>query len=675
MRWGKRAVAVIVAVSAVRFVACVGSDPSSGAGAAAPDAGGTNAPEDSSVDAAAAPAARLELSDLSLEFGLVDVGATLRKSLVVTNRSPDVRTVTTTFRGSSEFRVSNDGCTNVALAPDAKCPLELELLPTSHGAKTATLDFSIEGTLVAKATARGAGRDTVTVDVSVGGPVGTGGSVAGGAIDCGATCSTTIERGATTPELVLTALPDSSSVFGAWTGACSGVTSATCAVPLDAAASGALVEVGVVFALRKQLSFTLEGGADTSLEVTSTPPGVTCTGGACSTSGLFAAGTSVTLNAASKGAQPDVFRFVGCPDADKTKCTVVMDADRSVRLVATHYNIAFVSSERYTGALGGLDGADQICRDLAASKDLPGNFRAWLSTSTVNAPDRLPAGGLVRVDGAVLATEKSKVAKRMLHPLWLDEGGVKHIEDLTGEKVWTGTNEDGQVAAAHCDGWTNVASSGHTGVTQGATDAWTSYFAVSCAESHRLYCFADDLATVVSLPPLGAKRAVFVSKGTVVASAGTGPMDALCMTEAGSVGLAGNFVALVAENASTPAANRVSASGAPWARVDGVSIAPSASEFLSQGFEVTIDLHADNTIANTEVFTGYRLAAYTPRTLAEQPQLALDGTCAGWMSGASGTYAGVAQTAYAGYRSTGAYFGTGGDPACDQPKRIYCIQQ
>jgi hypothetical protein len=43
---------------------------------------------------------------------------------------------------------------------------------------------------------------------------------------------------------------------------------------------------------------------------------------------------------------------------------------------------AFVSGTKFTGALGGLIGADQQCAALAGAAGLSGTYRAWLSDDT-----------------------------------------------------------------------------------------------------------------------------------------------------------------------------------------------------------------------------------------------------------------------------------------------------
>jgi cysteine-rich repeat protein len=50
--------------------------------------------------------------------------------------------------------------------------------------------------------------------------------------------------------------------------------------------------------------------------------------------------------------------------------------------------IVFVTSEIYTGNLGGLAGADAKCQSLADAAGLPGNYMAWLSTGASSPSTR-----------------------------------------------------------------------------------------------------------------------------------------------------------------------------------------------------------------------------------------------------------------------------------------------
>ena len=111
------------------------------------------------------------------------------------------------------------------------------------------------------------------------------GSVAGGAIDCGATCSASLESGAV---VTLTALPEVGSVFAGWSGACTG--SATCTVTMSAAQT-----VTATFQPIIAENYTLtivKTGTGTGTVVGS---GISC-GATCTAS--YPAGAVVTLTAA-----------------------------------------------------------------------------------------------------------------------------------------------------------------------------------------------------------------------------------------------------------------------------------------------------------------------------------------------------------------------------------------
>ena len=55
-------------------------------------------------------------------------------------------------------------------------------------------------------------------------------------------------------------------------------------------------------------------------------------------------------------------------------------------LIAQQFKLVFLTSSRHTGALGGVAGADTICRGLAADAGLPGLYRAWIATDTTDDP-------------------------------------------------------------------------------------------------------------------------------------------------------------------------------------------------------------------------------------------------------------------------------------------------
>jgi hypothetical protein len=110
------------------------------------------------------------------------------------------------------------------------------------------------------------------------------GTVSGGTIDCGATCSMQVDAGSA---LTLTAVPAAGSVFEGWSGACSGI--AGCAIA--SVDSDLTVSARFVPATTRYLLTVNRTGRGT---VTSAPKGINC-GNKCEST--FAVASQVTLTA------------------------------------------------------------------------------------------------------------------------------------------------------------------------------------------------------------------------------------------------------------------------------------------------------------------------------------------------------------------------------------------
>ncbi len=148
----------------------------------------------------------------------------------------------------------------------------------------------------------------------------------------------------------------------------------------------------------------------------------------------------------------------------------------------------FLSSASYNGNLGGLAGADSKCASLAAAAELGGAWKAWLSTSTTNAKDRIPDAEYRLVDGTtVIANNKAD----------LTDGTIRNYinkdeKSVTGNSlVWTGTLSGGTVAGLTCSDWSSNAVSqyGVVGSSEIRSAAWTLSASTWCGPSYRLYCF------------------------------------------------------------------------------------------------------------------------------------------------------------------------------------------
>ena len=161
----------------------------------------------------------------------------------------------------------------------------------------------------------------------------------------------------------------------------------------------------------------------------------------------------------------------------------------------------FVTSGEYSGDLraagagtDGLDGADRICNSVAQGSGLPGSYTAWLSTSTVDAIDRIAdVGPWYQVPSSETPIKtfnnKSGLAGTPLIEIQYHENGGRVWGTET--TVWTGTATGGRKTASTCRNFTSQDSSepGLLGRTT-STIGWTSGpGAASCQFSHHLYCF------------------------------------------------------------------------------------------------------------------------------------------------------------------------------------------
>lgn len=158
----------------------------------------------------------------------------------------------------------------------------------------------------------------------------------------------------------------------------------------------------------------------------------------------------------------------------------------------------FVTSETYTGDLGGLIGADNKCRVLArdAGLGLDGKWRAWLSDSAKDAKDRILdlGNGYELIDGTKIADDLEDLTDGSLrNAINLNESGVVITIDRA---VWTGTNEDGSKHSLYkCNDWTSSEISisaedvGRSGNLASKSSSWTSIVDHFCDKELRLYCF------------------------------------------------------------------------------------------------------------------------------------------------------------------------------------------
>ena len=148
----------------------------------------------------------------------------------------------------------------------------------------------------------------------------------------------------------------------------------------------------------------------------------------------------------------------------------------------------FVTNTVQNANFGGLDGADQLCATQAADAGLEGNFKAWLSTRSLSASDRLTHadGPYVLVDGTLLADDWDDLVDGFIAaPINLDASGAARTGDTWTGTLATGASYANDDCAAFASGSDGFALCGST-ATIGA--GWTQSATPDCSTELRLYC-------------------------------------------------------------------------------------------------------------------------------------------------------------------------------------------
>jgi hypothetical protein len=153
----------------------------------------------------------------------------------------------------------------------------------------------------------------------------------------------------------------------------------------------------------------------------------------------------------------------------------------------------------------GLAGADAFCKELATAVSAELGMKTWhayLSTSTVNARDRIGQGPWRNAKGVIIANNLQQLhdqgAMGTLNTTWpIGAGSLTVILDEKGEQVpvggaagnrhdiLTGTNMTGMVDGMNtCSNWTSMTGMGTNGHSNrdggGRPPSWTSAHQVGC---------------------------------------------------------------------------------------------------------------------------------------------------------------------------------------------------
>lgn len=185
-----------------------------------------------------------------------------------------------------------------------------------------------------------------------------------------------------------------------------------------------------------------------------------------------------------------------CFEPGASEVTPISWSPAALAFVTSPYGNGNLSSWPSAGGASGIAAGDAICRNLAEAAHLPApeSFVAWLSTTTIDAADRLTLAGVAyrRVDGFRIATSKAALlANGPALSLHVDETG-SYIAAIPS--TLTGTDEAGEEAASHCLNWSSGEASegGWRGFASlDSNGQWTDHSAVTCNQNGRFYCFSN----------------------------------------------------------------------------------------------------------------------------------------------------------------------------------------
>jgi hypothetical protein len=157
----------------------------------------------------------------------------------------------------------------------------------------------------------------------------------------------------------------------------------------------------------------------------------------------------------------------------------------------------FITSQRFTAALGGLEGADAICQALADAAPLArgGRYRAWLSVPGSSPSTRFSytdqTGPYQLVTGQRIATNWATLTDGGIEtPINRDELG-NPIGDRS-PFVWTKTQTDGTFwpLLSTCGDWESTSDTTAGGDARLASAFWSQGFQdLPCSSQFGLYCF------------------------------------------------------------------------------------------------------------------------------------------------------------------------------------------
>jgi hypothetical protein len=188
------------------------------------------------------------------------------------------------------------------------------------------------------------------------------------------------------------------------------------------------------------------------------------------------------------GGQGDGGIEVSVPDAS---------ADPDASLVRNHpvcalgqCKLVFVTSRSYGAAAGSAVSFDRICQQVADSRNLAGEYKAWVSDTASTVSRRMTQATVPYrlLDGSTIAKDwPTLTSGTLLHAINVREDATTLS---SGVEVWTGTLAGGNLASFYCNNWTTTQGSGMVGSSDATSEVWTYAHQQYCSTpTVHLYCF------------------------------------------------------------------------------------------------------------------------------------------------------------------------------------------
>jgi hypothetical protein len=333
-------------------------------------------------------------------------------------------------------------------------------------------------------------------------------------------------------------------------------------------------------------------------------------------SGLDASALDAALDASRVATDLDA-------DLDASLDALPLDASLDAASESLRPNRAFVTEGRYSGALGGVLGADAVCNAEARAAGLTGDFVAMIRATDRPSAAMLLEGsrGWVLPDGAWVADLPGQVADgSFFRPIHTTARGARVDGRDGGFRVWTGDN------GATCDDWTSEAALGD----QHWIPQWRrlSDGELPCSGTYRLFCFERGHVVAATRPPISGPR-IFVTRALWTPNAmGLASADALCASEATMAGLGPSRALLpTTTEAALDRTGRRS-----YQRVDGFPIGIPGSELTQEGY-VVLDATGAPPIDTIGLWTGGAPDAPSPDTCSDWTSIsgeAQEGPASDW---------------------------------------------